>query len=269
MINPLLTKDIPISSGSIFFEILDKKGLKEMHVYSIKKELYEFFEFEPFKEINDTEKYIEKLTKRMDAGNSIYWFIRLKSNNNLIGTASLSMVDFNRKSTEQGFALDPDYWGQGYIFEIQDTLKDYVFNKLGFNRLYGITMLKNEKTIAAALASGFKKEAIVKDYYFKNGKHIDGWSYYMLASEYFKNDLGSERSGTVIKMDNIINVFSEVFEDKGIDKNLNMKNYDKWDSVMHINIILQISKKFNLNFTPEEITKANSIQEIFDIIRNK
>ena len=269
MINSLLTKETPISSGDVFFEILSKKGLKEMHEYSIKKELYEFFEFEPFREISDTEKYIEKLSKRMDTGKSIYWFVRLKSNNNLIGTASLSMVDFKRKSTEQGYALDPDYWGKGYIFEIQDSIKDYVFNKLGFNRLYGITMMKNEKTISAALASGFKKEAIVKDYYFKNGKYIDGWSYYMLASEYFKNYFTSKRLGAVIQIDDIVKVFSEVFEDKGIGKNLIMKNYDKWDSVMHINIILEISKKFNIEFTPQEITKASSIQEIFDIIMNK
>ena len=34
-------------------------GLEEMHAYSTDKRLYEYFEYEPFKTIDDTRQYLQ------------------------------------------------------------------------------------------------------------------------------------------------------------------------------------------------------------------
>ena len=63
----------------IFFEKLSMAGLEEMHRYSVDERLYEFFEFAPFKKIEDTKKYIEKLLQRMsmedEDATAKYWFV--------------------------------------------------------------------------------------------------------------------------------------------------------------------------------------------------
>ena len=38
-------------------------SLKEMHSYSIKDQFYEYLEYAPFKDIKETESYIEKLNE--------------------------------------------------------------------------------------------------------------------------------------------------------------------------------------------------------------
>ena len=53
------------SESEIYFEHFSMDGLDEMHHYSIDERLYEFFEFAPFKELDDTKAYIEKALKRM------------------------------------------------------------------------------------------------------------------------------------------------------------------------------------------------------------
>ena len=49
----------------IHFTHFSISGLEEMHRYSTDERLYEFFEFAPFKTIDETKAYIGKLLDRM------------------------------------------------------------------------------------------------------------------------------------------------------------------------------------------------------------
>ena len=124
-ISNILEKDLPNTDKyRIYFQKLSMDGLEEMHEYSKDKRLYEFLEFEPFKNIEDTRNYIEKLHLRMQKINNliqtVYWFVRSKKDNKLIGTASLQNLNYERKSIEWGFAIDPNLWGLGYILEYKN-----------------------------------------------------------------------------------------------------------------------------------------------------
>jgi RimJ/RimL family protein N-acetyltransferase len=100
--------------SEIYFERVSMSGLEEMHRYSTDERLYEFFEFDPFDNIEKTRAYIDKLQKRMagDLQNrtSMYWFVRRKSDNFLIGTAALTNLNYARKSIEWGYGVDPKLW---------------------------------------------------------------------------------------------------------------------------------------------------------------
>ncbi len=123
----------------IYFTRISMDGLNEMHEYSIDKRLYEYFEFEPFNKIEDTEKYLKRLMSLEGVNaigrTAIAWFVRRIDDKKLVGTARLVNIDYNRKSVEWGYGIDPELWGEGYIFEIQELLKEYIFEKLKLNRL--------------------------------------------------------------------------------------------------------------------------------------
>ena len=185
------------ASNEIYFETLTMDGLEEMHQYSINEKLYEFFEFDVFKSRSETERYIKKLLHRM-AGKGLdrtssYWFVRLVSDDSLVGTAGLVNLDYERKSIEWGYGVDPKYWGAGYVLEIQEILKNYVFEVLGLNRLHGVTMVNNQRTIQSLLAAGAKHEGISRDYYCKDGVFIDAWLYSILAKDYFLDYAKSQK----------------------------------------------------------------------------
>ena len=135
-------------SSSIYFTPINMESLEEMHSYSIKKQFYEYFEFAPFQDINETKSYIEKLFQRMkgdeDSRVNTYWFIRRKSDDRLVGSAGLTDLNFISQSIEWGYGVDPGLWGHGYILKIQEVLKDYVFNILELNRIHDIVLLAPE-----------------------------------------------------------------------------------------------------------------------------
>ena len=72
--------ELPKMNSDIYFSPLSMDGLEEMHRYSTDERLYEFFEFDAFKDLYETEAYMEKLIKRMEGTSNnktaCYWFVR-------------------------------------------------------------------------------------------------------------------------------------------------------------------------------------------------
>ena len=258
-------------SSEIYFEKLSINGLEEMHKYSTNPRLYEYLEFEPFKNIDDTKLYIEKLLNRMygmDKKNAIYWFIRRRIDNRLIGTAGLLNISYSRKSTEWGYGVDPELWGNGYILQIQEILKQYVFEILQLNRLDGITMINNERTKSSLIASGMINEGIIRDYYCKNGKFIDGWKYSMLKNEYFLGEKSTFINSSIkFSKNDIIKILNEVL-DEDVDEHTTMYNSATWDSINQMNIILKIYEDHKIRLSPIQISNATSVESFYILLNN-
>jgi len=259
------------SSSSIYFTPISMESLEEMHSYSIKEQFYEYFEFAPFQDIKETKSYIEKLLERMtgdeDSRVSTYWFVRRKSDDMLIGSAGLIDLNFGRQSIEWGYGVDPDLWGQGYILKIQEALKDYVFNVLELNRIHGVTMNTNQRTIESITAAGMTHEGIAKEHYCKDGKFIDGWRYGMTRSMYeiqqpsvHKAASGSDRISSIIRL------VASVFPEEDITEKSSMFDTDSWDSLGHMQVIIALKEEMNIKLSPSEIAEATSIELIVSII---
>jgi RimJ/RimL family protein N-acetyltransferase/acyl carrier protein len=258
-------------SNRIYFTPISLGSLEEMHNYSIKDQFYEYFEFAPFKDIEETQNYVEKLFDRMkgdeDSRVSTYWFVRRKSDDMLIGTAGLIDLNFGRQSIEWGYGVDPDLWGQGYILKIQEALKDYVFNVLELNRIHGVTMSTNLRTIESIKVAGMTHEGIAKEHYCKDGKFIDGWRYGMTRSMYeiqqssaHKAASGSDRISSIVRL------VASVFPEEEITEESSMFDTDSWDSLGHMQVIIALKEEMNIKLSPSEIAEATSIELIVSII---
>ena len=68
----------------------------------------------------------------------------------------------------------------------------------------------------------------------------------------------------------IINCFKKFLKiriyQKKID-NLKMSNYDSWDSLTHIKLLLEIEKKMKIKFSMKEISEINSFNKIVSKIK--
>jgi len=245
--------------------------LEEMHSYSVKERFYDYFEFAPFKDIKETENYIKKLLGRMtgdeDSRVTTYWFVRRKSDDRLIGSAGLIDLNFGRQSIEWGYGVDPDLWGQGYILTIQEALKDYGFNVLELNRIHGVTMSTNIRTIESITAAGMAHEGIAKEHYCKEGKFIDGWRYGMTRSMYESQLTSIDRTerGSGLK-GSIVRLVASVFPEEEITEESSMQETDSWDSLGHMQVMIALKEEMNIELSPSEIAEATSIESIVSII---
>jgi len=263
------------SDFNVYFERLSMTGLEEMHRYSSDKRLYEFFEFEPFDSIDKTKEYIEKLLQRM--GNNplkrtaMYWFVRRKKDNYLVGTASLGNLNYCRKSVEWGYGIDPKQWGSGAIMQIQEILKHYVFDVLQLNRLYGSTILENKRTISSLLASGMRHEGTLRQHYCKGSIFHDAWQYAMLRQDYvqLKNKIKGKATRHNYSEEDVIELIASVLTDDEINAQSNIENIPSWDSMNHMLIIIALSEKLAVSLSPSEITHATSVKAIAAILAER
>jgi len=275
-INPgveILNNGLVEANSDIYFERISMSGLEEMNEYSIDERLYEFFEFKPFTNIHETKKYLEKLLRRMtgemEERTYMYWFVRRKSDNRLVGTACLVNLHYGRQSVEWGYGIDPELWGLGYILQLQEILKHFVFEVLELNRLDGITMINNERTISSLLAVGMKPEGILRQFYSKNGVYIDGWKYAMLRKDYLEQINNYATSTFQFSSKEVINIISSVLEEDEINEESTMFNTANWDSLNHMAIMTALFEKTKISFSPIQISNATSVLSITQLINGK
>ena len=68
--------------------------------------------------------------------------------------------------------------------------------------------------------------------------------------------------------DKIIELMSEIFEVpvNEFPAEIRQENIDNWDSLRHLNLIVELEDAFDKSFEPEEISEMTSIDNIIEFI---
>ena len=67
------------------------------------------------------------------------------------------------------------------------------------------------------------------------------------------------------------NIFREVFFDDELEifDEMTSDDVEDWDSLSHINLINEIERKFNIEFTTDEMINAKNVGEFIKLIESK
>ena len=63
-------------------------------------------------------------------------------------------------------------------------------------------------------------------------------------------------------------IMQELFNEN-ITDDFSKFSTEKWDSFLHLELVVKLEELFNLSFTPDEIGKMESYKEIVNIINEK
>ena len=66
-------------------------------------------------------------------------------------------------------------------------------------------------------------------------------------------------------------IFREIFDDEELvlSRETTADDIEDWDSLTHMQLIVEIEKKYGIKFTTAEIKKAADVGEFIDIIKGK
>lgn len=67
----------------------------------------------------------------------------------------------------------------------------------------------------------------------------------------------------------IIEIMKGVFNTDAIDTATDQHNCDKWDSLHHLNLIVELEDAFDMEFEPEEIAEMKSFEAVKRVIESK
>ncbi len=67
----------------------------------------------------------------------------------------------------------------------------------------------------------------------------------------------------------IINIIKKIFRNKNISINSNINNVKNWDSLNHVNLISDISKKYSIKISFVEMVNINSVTGLIKLVKKK
>lgn len=115
------------------------------------------------------------------------FFICLKSNNNPIGFAGLSHIDYKSMKAESYLCVGAkEHWGKGYGYEVKKILLQYAFDELQLNKIYSYHLADNHPMININMKLGGRIEGTLREDVFFNGKHCDRVLVSVLKKEMIK-----------------------------------------------------------------------------------
>jgi RimJ/RimL family protein N-acetyltransferase len=156
----------------------------------------EFLAWEPHRDKSDTLSMIVALREATNAGKGYHWII--DAGGHVAGL--ISLIDVRRKHrswiydrAELSYWLGPDYQGNGYATEAGRAIISFAFQKLRLHKVILGHADLNKSSERVALRLGFRKYAVERDAFCKEGVWHELCWYDLLASECVQLAKGKRR----------------------------------------------------------------------------
>jgi ribosomal-protein-serine acetyltransferase len=127
-------------------------------------------------------QYIIDTNKRAVEGTDLGYAIIIDKN--IVGRMGMHRINHQNKIGEIGYWLAGDLQGRGVVTKCCKTLIGHGFTVLDLNRIEIKCGVGNHKSMAIPEKLGFKKEGILRQAEWLNGKFIDLYLYALLKEEW-------------------------------------------------------------------------------------
>ena len=118
--------------------------------------------------------------------NEIRLGICLVENNQLIGLCSVIDIDWiNRSAHCPSMIGEKQYWNKGYGTEARKLLLEFAFKERCFERVWALVLESNIGSAKMLEKCSYKKEGILRNSVYKNGRYQNQIIFSILSSEYF------------------------------------------------------------------------------------
>jgi ribosomal-protein-alanine N-acetyltransferase len=115
----------------------------------------------------------------------IRWGITLKGDDKLIGSAGFyKWIQPGRYQAEMGYDLNPAFWGKGIMTEALISIIQYGFDQMGLHRIEVLISHHNKRSQELIRRLGFKREGVLRDHYFIEGRFSDDVIFSLLKEEW-------------------------------------------------------------------------------------
>jgi ribosomal-protein-alanine N-acetyltransferase len=142
-----------------------------------------YLDRDPHKYVEESKLMIESMIKTYNNKEGINWIIRKKDTLNIVGYVGYWRMRKEDVRAEIGYALKPEYWGNGFMQEALAKVIDFGFNIFCLHSIEANVNPNNLSSIKLLEKFGFKREAYFKEDYFYNGKFFDSAIYGLLETD--------------------------------------------------------------------------------------
>ncbi|MGD8305619.1 MAG: GNAT family protein [Ignavibacteria bacterium] len=152
---------------------LNESDIELVFEFNSNLEAIEYVARDPWTDIEQAKERMNFFIDAYHKKEAIWWSIKLKSENKVIGYCGLFNIEKEHNKVEIGYGLLPGNYGKGLMTEAIKEIVDFAVNKLKLHRIYGIVVPGNTASEKILENFGFKREGVLKDYSYARKKYFD------------------------------------------------------------------------------------------------
>ncbi|GMQ58838.1 GNAT family protein [Vallitalea sediminicola] len=134
--------------------------------------------------LQDEEKWFESNTALKDTYN---FAIETLEDNIYIGGCGINQVDWKNSNVEIGiFIGNKEYWNKGYGTDAMNVLIRFIFNEMNINKIKLDVYSFNDRAMRCYEKCGFKKEGVLRQELYREGRYHDIIAMGLLKEDYMK-----------------------------------------------------------------------------------
>ncbi len=108
--------------------------------------------------IEKAKEFILKIQNLVEKNEGLYWIIRLKENNDLVGTVCLWNFDSENEIVEIGYEMLPEFQGKGIMTEALKAVTAYTFEEIKAKIITAFPSEDNSNSVAILKKLNFEFE---------------------------------------------------------------------------------------------------------------
>lgn len=154
--------------------------------YGRRMEVARYAGWGPYETIEEAERLMERFTRWQfeTPRRRLVLAITLQEGGPVIGDIGLSTRNEETAEAELGYALHPDYWGQGIASEAAAAMVDYGFRLVGWQRVFATCYLENEASAGVLRKIGLRQETILRQHAQRHGRWYDSLLFAISRAEW-------------------------------------------------------------------------------------
>lgn len=170
-----------IEGKLIRLRAIEKEDLKQLREWRNEPEIKKFTREYRELSMQNQLQWLDSLAKDK---NTIMFAVETK-NGKLIGCTGLTYIDWKNSRAEVSIYIgDKKYKGKGYGTDTLKTLMDYGFRELNLHMLFGEIFEYNKANIRLFEKCGLKKDGVLRDRLYRDGRYWDSIIYSILDKEW-------------------------------------------------------------------------------------
>ncbi len=132
----------------------------------------------------DSLRYTQAAERDWDAHAAARFFVKLSSNQQLIGVVSLENCSVMHRACQLGYWLHTAAWGQGLITEAAARVLQFAFLEMNANRVSCAAGTQNARSLKVIERLGFHFEGVARQAEWVQDRYINHAVYSLLRSEW-------------------------------------------------------------------------------------
>ena len=182
-----LFRDPPvIEAERIYLRRMLRRDAADMFEYSCNPEVTRYLLWDPHPDRLYTSRYLSYIQSRYRSGDFYDWAVIWKESEKMIGTCGFTRFNFEAKSAEIGYVLNPRFWRIGVAPEAAKTVMRFGFSELDLHRIEAKYMSENIPSKKVMEKLGMQFEGVARDSMFVKGKYVSVGTYAILRDEFIR-----------------------------------------------------------------------------------